>query len=392
MTTMEEKTHCAWCLRGMGTKNIGKGIGPECKSKLPDTINVALCNRSEHGHHDVYSHAENDAENAFKHFGDSVDIIIFASSSIGIIEDFFDEETTWDIYYKTEEGIIPIESVVQYESDRPEVSGKAAKYRRRVAVMCDPRTKTKVNLVWIDSQLGFLMNRGHYNGPYPVGMDIEEWAKEIYGQEAHEIPQCMACCVAQMRHEELTILEEEIEDRMDKYVHFTNRFPELRSNILHRVLSNEVNIYRSRQKQLEDIMNDITLDPMNEGGQPFIGHPMQYDWSEGYEHFSDTNIVKAGELEWLTEYGSRVFEYCLLPYLLKDLAKAYDDNWEPLDEWESTNVGYMNWTTEFWRHGPEKKKDAILDALCMTMYDLYPIAYSNLKLTNGKTCEENALN
>ena len=394
---MGEKTHCAWCLRGMGEKNIGKGIGPECKSKLPDTINVALCNRSEHGYHDLFGRATNDAENAFAYFGDTVDIIIFASSRYAHFEDFFDEETAWDIYYKTEEGIIPVESVEGImENEMPGISGKAAKYRRRVAVMCDPRTKTKVNLVWIDSQLGFLMNRGHYNGPYPVGMDLEEWSKEVYGQKGSDIEQCYSCCLAQLRSEDLSSLEESRDNWGIRFKDFSNKYPEAHSGIFRRITNLQAENFQSDIDRLYEIMNDITSDPLNEGDYPFIGHPMQYDFSECYEYFSDTNIVKAGEVEWLTEYGRRVFEYCLLPYLLKDLADAYDENWNPVDEWERDNVGYIEWTTEFWKHGlgPEglDKGTVILDGLAMTMYEMYPYHYHNVKMSNGKTCEENAKN
>ena len=381
----------------MGEKNIGKGIGPECKTQIPDTINVALCNRSEHGYHTGYG-PSNDAGNAFKHFGDSVDIIIFANSGLPIIEEFFDSEVSWDIYYRSKDGIICIESSEVNEDVMPEITGKAAEYRRKVAVMCDPRTNTKVNLVWIDSQLGYLMNRAHYNGPYPVGMDLEEWSKEIYGQKAEDIPQCMACCLAQSRHETISDIEQEKEDVELMHHDFTERYPHARRSVFDRAVVKITNDYQNQIDHRYAIMNDIREDPHNEGDKPFIGWPMQYDWSEAYEYFQYTNIVQSGEIEWMSEYGRRVFEYCLLPYLMKDLPNAFDEGWGPLETWQSTSEDYHDWSLDLgtkgskrlWRHAAEEKKDIICDALMLTMYEKYPGHYGRLKMSNGKTCEQNA--
>jgi hypothetical protein len=393
MTTMENKTHCAWCRRGLGEKNRGKGIGPECKTKLPDTINVALLNRSEHGYH-ARSHEANDLHDAFKHFGDSVDILIFADTDgFGVQSE---EWQGWETYFKSEDGIICIDSnLSRYEGEAmPAVADEVAKWRRRVAVMCDPNTTTKVELVHIDSDLGYLMNRGFYNGPYPIGMDLKEWATEIYGIDSSKIPQCMGCGLMQHRLEEKSLDEEEIELVQQMIEQADLRFGH---TLFCRVM-------RNHRTQLEEMLqtkwaylSDITQDPLNDGSKAFIGGPQHYDWSESYEHFYETNIVRAGELVWDSEYGRRVFEYCLLPYLMKGLSKAYHDDWEPADEWSHDYEGYLDHSLPFWageatQHGRWCSEDSdlkIRDGLIMDMAEYYPHSYGGVLLSNGKAAEDN---
>jgi len=231
MTTMNEKTHCAWCLRKLAEKSIGVGIGPECKNKLPETLNVAICNRSEHAHHEFSGDdTVSDASTAFNHFGDSVDLLFMLNSdnwwSEGseLVEDVM---TGWACYFRCEGEIHLIDHVKRGEEEVISWDVINAEMRRKVAVMCSASSSTKINLHWVDSELGMLMNRGCYNGPYPIGMKLSEYAKFKWNGSVDDIPYCYGCDMVIMRDNEKEEILANMKGIVDTYETFKSQLETL---------------------------------------------------------------------------------------------------------------------------------------------------------------------
>lgn len=334
MTTMNEKTHCAWCLRKLAEKSIGIGIGPECKNKLPEILNVAICNRSEHAHHEFSGDAVSDATTAFNHFGDSVDLLFmhlndnpWGTGPQAITDEFAE----WACYFRCKGEIHLIDLVRREEVEMTDWDVISAEMRRKVAVMCSPKTPTKINLHWIDSELGYMMNRGCYNGPYPIGMELSEYAKFKWNGSVDDIPACWNCDMAIIRDNDKYDLLEQQQEIRTTYENFISTWPNHKSALYKSYVDECEKCHFEEAGVYQGYMEDIETDPMNTA-EVFIGGPQHYDHFEAYEYYGQYNIVKAGELEWESRYGQKIFEYILLPYLLQTLPQAFANDWEPKEE------------------------------------------------------------
>lgn len=397
MTEMSEKTHCGLCDRQLSKSNQ-TGLGTECKSKLPETLTVALLNRSEHAHHDGGSRngtlSHGDIENAFTHLGGTADLLIFVSGYTQGNHLFEEGQAHWEIWYRSPKGTHFIDATSQRETFVLDGEYKAtmmddADMRKYVLLMCSKFTKTKVKLTWMDSELGFMMNRAHYNGPYPPGMDVEEWAKEIHDVSCENFQICWTCDQAIHRREEEEFHQALIEERDDDLSKFETKFPDLRKS-----LYREIVLHRNAndEKVVENIRGmfaDITKDALN-CSEPFIGSPMWYDPTDCHEAYWNYNCVQAGEIEWLTTYGNYVFVEYLLPYLLHEAYALFNEDWTPREHlpasWDKPD--FVEWVT--------RRTDRILQrddysrallALEHTLDEMYPRAQTQCKETNCEFCD-----
>lgn len=392
---MSEKTHCGLCARKLSESNQ-TGLGTECREKIPETLTVALLNRSEHAYHEGGSMdgslSVSDIKNAFTQLGGTADLLIFLS---GYTQgDFFFEEgqTSWEIWYRSPKGTHFIDASSQQEAFVLNGEYKAtmmddADMRKYVLLMCSKSTKTKVKLTWVDSELGFMMNRAHYNGPYPPGMDVEEWAKEIHDMGIDSIQVCWACDNASQRREEEQYHQESIDARNDGLLQFERKFPDLRYSLYREIVRNKNTDDEKVVRMIQEMFEDIRKDTLN-SSNAFIGNPMRYDPTDCHEVYWNYNCIQAGEIEWLTIYGNFVFVEYLLPYLLREAYELFNEDWTPREflpaSWDKPD--YAEWADRNWRRltGTKLTKYALpvdsqrdaynnaLNALEHTLDEMYP--------------------
>ena len=402
--TMRLKSHCGLCNRKLKKSNAG--IGVECKDKLPDRLTVALLNRSEHSQHYAYDDpghkkgtvSRRDVEDAFKHLGGTAQLLIFIANDQMFIDEnphtFFEGNATWDIWYKSEQGIHFIDWASQFESMENDyekgswniLSDKAdVDMRKRVLLMCSPHTNTKIELTWVDSNLGYLMNRGHYNGPYPVGMGVEEWAREIHNRDVDSFQVCHGCDLAQIRYETIDELETEYEILRCEFDEFRFKYPELRHELYEAV----TNVWMCKKTKdmaiVKGMFDDIREDELN-NSVCFLGSPQWYDPTGATDRFWDCNIIQAGEIGWLNPYGNLIFAEFLLPFLLEDLSYAFDESWKAHGSYLARTPTWGESFSEYLIEVDSQDSDheyRASVAMQHALYEIYPV--ERFKCTN-KDC------
>jgi len=388
MTEMSDKTHCGLCARALSGSNQS-GLGTECKSKLPETLTVALLNRSEHAHHDggglqQGQVSNDDIKNAFSHLGDTADLLIFVSGFTQGNFIFEEENASWEIWYKSKKGIHFIDATKQRAAFTLDGEYKGTmlddeEMRKLVLLMCSKSTKTKVKLTWVDSELGYMMNRAHYNGPYPPGMDVEEWAREIHGVSHEKFQICWTCDQSVHRRETQGMHQDDIDQRVLQFEEFKDKYPELRHSLYRDFVEYQNSYDEEIIENIEGMFNDITKDEQN-CSEYFIGGPMFYDPTDSHQYFWNYNSVQAGEIGWLTIYGNHIFVEYLLPYLLREAYALFNEDWTPREylpqAWDKPD--YAEWVNslsmEGWHqtHVESGAEERAIYALRHTINAMYP--------------------
>ena len=341
-----ETKKCGWCKKQLQAKRRKiSPIGPECDSNLPDVVNVAILNISHHGE-GYYNPPDAGyiAQQAMEsHFGSEIDLIITVETGLW---DSFDEhnyEAFWN-----DNGILRIvNSIHPGYLDEPIDEGgnfyseEELLWKRRVAMMLDSRTKTKFCVKHIDASWIDFVNIGHYAGPIPSTMTVEQFAKErsyFYPIKLNQDGEC----------EEL----DDLCDLQSKLNDFKSRLLEKPCFLVEHILNLSVESICNEIETMSSYMNDIEKHPhFTHGSHGFLGNFEYFGVSKCYDKCEPhmANLVSIDGLHsgyWLQleqDKAQKILNNNILPVFLRGIRDGFDENWNwvtgkakinpPIEDW-----------------------------------------------------------
>jgi hypothetical protein len=309
---MKMRTKCAWCLKDMKKERAEVSpVGPECVKHLPDEIRIAILNRSDHGgEHYMYQSWRDSADAALKgFFGDSVDLIIVLSNI------HWGMESMLAMFFWVHDGeLVEIaERCAEPDDDLYDMMSESKVWRRRVAAMMDPRSKTKVSVKHVDAWWLYLFEDGGYYGPFEEEGTIEEWTRRNgFGH----VPG--ACGCGALDACEYKIQMAEYESKRLK----TIRVDWLRDILVRLTMDN---LYRMQQEQ-DEWNEDIRKHPW------FCENETLFDYKK-HEFVEDSEAYRQAKKMGLDpplsgEGRQAVLDRLIGPMLLLGLDEIFDEEWE----------------------------------------------------------------
>lgn len=312
---MKMRTKCAWCLKDMKKERAEVSpVGPECVKHLPDEIRIAILNRSDHGgEHYQYESWRDSAQAALEgYFGDSVDLIITLSQSN------WGMEFMVAVFYWVHDGkLVEIAERDPEPQDDFILAGfmsDSKVWRRRVAAMMDPRSKTKVSVKHVDASWLYLFEDGGYYGPFEEeDGGIEEWTRRNgFGH----VPGACGCGALDVCDYEIQTAEYELER------HKTIQVDWLRDILVAHTMEY---LYRMQQAT-EEWEEDIREHPWFDENERLFDYK-KYEFVEGSEAYRQAK--KMGLDPPLVGEGRQaVLDRFLAPMLLLGLDEIFDEKWE----------------------------------------------------------------
>lgn len=346
---------CGWCKRALKEKRREiSPLGPECEGNIAEQINIALLNKTEHD--SLHSSTDTPhciAQRAFENvFGDEIDLIIVVDFVYGmdfreaIIGAFWNNDGTPELV----NYINPDYDWSMDENGENYYNEEQLKLKRRLAMMLDNRTKTKVNVNHIDADWVWFFNGGGYAGPIPSTSDPKEWCEE--NNWKWPIGACPFCNLLNSERESIWYAEGALEEVKNSKEKFTSCG--LGVALHSQAVSNSENQLEIAEAQLLRIEEDVTAHPWwRERDTGFLGNLM--NWSVphqyGFKEFVDNNEVEAyfmenggHEIELESELGQKILANNVVPFFLRTLTDGFDKNWN----WVHGEAKYDT-EDSFWR-------------------------------------------
>jgi len=328
---------CGWCKKALAAKRRKTSpVGPECENSLPEQCNVALLNltqhSSEHGHPGTAS--ENAQRAIDNYFGDEIDLVLtfdmwfYNDISEATINAFWnDDGDLKHIHFINPDGGDDLLD----EEDRPFYNKEELTLRRRVAMMLDKRTKTKIVVKHIDADWIWFLNGGHYSGPICSRRNPEEVAKEN-GWD-YPIRVCGYCSLMVADY-----------DMIDEAERMTEKIEQQKKQIcccglgdaIYKKLIDQYDASALRES-LDVRMADITRHEwFREHNAGFLGlleqytvdgHDYEYPGLVKHEQVGEVFENGGYEIEFDSDLGQDILVNNILPIFLRGLTTGFDEKW-----------------------------------------------------------------
>ena len=341
---------CGWCKKALATKRREKSpVGPECESNLPEQCNIALLNLTQHSSEHGYpgTPMENAQRALENYFGDEIDLVLtfnlwfYHELGEATINAFWNDngELKHIHHINPDGGDDPLD-----EEGKPFYNKEELILKRRLAMMIDKRTRTKIVIKHIDAEWIWFLNGGAYNGPICSRDTPEKFANE--NGWVYPIPLCGYCSL--MQHEWECI--EEANESLEK---IQQQKEEICCCGLGNAIYKElVDNYSGLQENLEERMKSITNhDWFREYDAGFLGVLEQYT-VDGFDN-EYPNLVRKEqvgevfenggyEIEFDSDLGQDILVNNLLPIFLRGLTTGFDEKWNYVVG-KATQQEYGSW-------------------------------------------------
>jgi len=339
---MKEHEKCGWCNKALTKKRRKVSpVGKDCEQTLPEELRVAILNITLHdgahyigqGSHDI---AQQSIDN---YFGDDVDLII-------ILDMHYSNEmseATIASYYNDEGRALCVNVVCpdrcdenMDEGDKAFFGKRELELKRRIAMMIDTRTPTKVSIIHIDADWIWFLNGGQYLGPLSSKKSPLEHATEQGWNWPLET--CGWCNLLEPERYHISQLEEEVGIWSD---HKERWMKDGLTRAFYYAMKNQaIQICDNHKRQFEEYEMDFTKHPwFRELDTGFIGeiHQWAYECEDGIpgeefvtiddinDYFGETEGYRV-ELD--SEMGQRIVEHNMIRFMLRNLTAGFDDKWK----------------------------------------------------------------
>jgi hypothetical protein len=331
MEDLTKHRRCGWCRKKFRTeKRIVENvpIGAECVEHLPETIRIAVVNLSCHDwQHGMPRADEGTAQQIVdKAFGGDIDLLLIITN----IQFHGISQTDISIYYQVDNEMNLIHTIegdrhgeILYGEDENEnfYTDKQLLWKRRVALMLHPKTKTKLEVVHIDASWVWFINGGFYDGPIPADADPSEHGEERGWKTP--IPLCQHCDAFTHIDEE----HSELTERQDNFgLSLEN---EIECYLCYGLLEKMIAEAEEEINNLEEMKLDIRLHPMYHRGHLFgdLDLWVPEELNEEFEQLDGAYDLAGNTPHWESEAGQWVLTRLILPIFFRQMSKGFDLEW-----------------------------------------------------------------